>query len=74
MNALAKEPAATWKTDTQLDRAIEDFARKIVAGNFDKNEQEEFERIVALRREHLVELTPVKRMATMRRWLIQTGK
>jgi len=69
MNAVVKQNLGGWKTETQVDWAVEDYSRKVLTGSVQTHDRAEFERMVDWRRQHLVMLTPVKRLARMRRWL-----
>ena len=73
MNALTTKESGNWKTETQVDRAMENYSRKVLTGEAESVDQAEFERMVAWRRTRLVELVPVRRLAKMRRWLEKAG-
>ena len=73
MNAVVKTETQTWKTETQVDRAVEAYSRKVIYGQVQEADQAEFERMLAWRRKNLVGLPPVKNLARLRRWIEKAG-
>lgn len=66
MDTVVVEKKSRNQSPTALDRAIEDFARKLLAGEVQDSDRTEYERLLAARRTRLVRLPAVRSLSSLK--------